>query len=87
MPELSSSLAPAQGCKQIQYQTKPEGKNLKLSALSLTHRAFVRDGKLPPASSAAAGQDVTTVLRFHTFAESVRLGALTVIRLKCSLWH
>jgi len=52
-----------------------------------TDGAFVTDRQLPTAPSPAAGQDVTAILRLHTRTKPVGLGAVTVIRLKCTLRH
>jgi hypothetical protein len=55
--------------------------------MRLADAGLIGHRELPTATGAAAGQHVTAVLGLHTLAETMRLGALPVIGLECSLWH
>jgi hypothetical protein len=55
--------------------------------LGVTDRWLVADGELVTAFGSPARQYGTAISRFHANAKSMSLGALAVIRLKCTFWH
>lgn len=59
----------------------------ELADVRIANGFLVAHGQLMAAASAAARQDRPAVLALHARPESVRLGALTIVRLKCSFGH
>jgi len=49
--------------------------------------SFVADRQFMPAPGAAPGKHCASILGLHARAESVRFGALSIIRLKCTFGH
>jgi hypothetical protein len=62
-------------------------KEEELTLLGEADRTFVANGQLVPALGTAPGQNGTAILGLHASAEAMSLGALVIIRLKCSLRH
>lgn len=51
------------------------------------HGAFVADGQFVTALGTAARQNCPPVGRFHAHTKPVCLGAVPIVRLKCTFWH
>jgi|SRR5271154_7487658 len=58
-----------------------------LDGVGVTDGSFIAHGQLVAAASPAPRQHRSAVLALHSGAKSVRLGALTIVRLKRSLGH
>ncbi len=58
-----------------------------LGGVGIANVSFVTYRQLMTTASAAAGEHSASVLGFHARTEAMLLGALTIIRLKCTLRH
>src|SRR5271170_7947086 len=58
-----------------------------LDGVGVTDGSFIAHGQLVAAASPATGQHRPAVLSLHSFAKSMRFGALTIVRLKRSFGH
>ncbi len=59
----------------------------RLAGFGVSDGSFVADRQLVAAASAPPGEHRPAILALHARAKTMRLGALAVVRLKCSLWH